>query len=240
MTVGKAFEYSGSELDLFVNAVNWRDYWSSRVRPFLGHRVLEVGAGIGTITRLLHEPGREWVAVEPDSHLADRIRTWAHDPPQAGLSVLTGSIADVPAGETFDSILYFDVLEHIEDDVGEVATAFAKLAPGGRIIVLAPAHPWLFTSFDESIGHFRRYNRAMMRDIQPAGAAELTCEYLDSVGIVASTGNKLLLRSASPTKGQIQMWDALMVPMSRRIDGLLGHRLGKSLLTVWRRTAAGQ
>ena len=132
MTGGRTFEYSGSELDLFANAVNWRDYWSSRVRPFLGYRVLEVGAGIGTITRLLHEPGREWVAVEPDSHLADRIRTWAHDRPEAGLSVLTGSIADVPAGETFDSILYIDVLEHIEDDMATIKAAHCALRMGGQ------------------------------------------------------------------------------------------------------------
>jgi hypothetical protein len=166
-----------------------------------------------SITRILREPGREWIAVEPNPPLVDRIRQWVGETPDSGLSAVTGTIADFPVNESFDSILYIDVLEHIEDDRGGGA-AFSRLAPGGRIIVLAPAHLWLFTPFDESIGHFRRYNCDMIRRIQPAGGEEIACEYLDAVGIVASTGNKLLLPTANPTAGLIQMWDRCMVPIT--------------------------
>lgn len=233
------FAYVGSELDLFADARNWRAYWSSMVRPHLGNRVLEIGAGIGTITRLLCSPHRCWTAVEPDAHLAQRIRDWAQESQAEGVAVVTGSIDDVPGDGTFDTVIYIDVLEHIEDDRSEVLKAFGRLAPGGRLVVLAPAHPWLYTAFDASIGHFRRYNRTMMRDLRPDQATETLSVYLDSAGIIASAGNRLLLRSATPTRAQIQLWDRRLVPVSRRLDRVLGYRVGKSLLTVWRKPQGG-
>jgi hypothetical protein len=103
------------------------------------------------------------------------------------------------------------------------------------VIVLAPAHPWLFTPFDRAIGHFRRYTR---RTLAAAAPEELRVEkliYLDSVGLVASLGNRVLLNSSHPSHGQIQTWDRTMVPLSRLLDPLLGHRAGKSVLGIWRR-----
>ena len=59
--------------------------------------------------------------------------------------------------------------------------------------------------------------------------------YLDSIGMLASLGNRLILKSSMPTRRQIALWDRLMVPISRLADPLLGHRLGKSVLGVWQR-----
>jgi hypothetical protein len=59
--------------------------------------------------------------------------------------------------------------------------------------------------------------------------------YLDSVGLGASMANKLLLRSASPAVGQIGFWDRVLVRASTVFDPLLGYRLGKSILGVWRK-----
>jgi hypothetical protein len=59
--------------------------------------------------------------------------------------------------------------------------------------------------------------------------------YLDSVGLLASLGNRLVLRSAQPNQRQIRFWDRLMVRLSRRLDPLFGYRLGKSALVVWRK-----
>lgn len=101
--------------------------------------------------------------------------------------------------------------------------------------MLCPAHQFLFTPFDAAIGHHRRYDAPRLRAVAPPSLELERCIYLDAVGMLASLGNKLLLRSASPTEGQIQLWDRLMVPLSTHLDGWLGHRLGKSVLAVWRR-----
>lgn len=229
--------YVGAELDLFARARNWKQYWSSLVRPCLGARVLDVGAGIGaTLDVLADGPGRAWLALEPDPGLAQRLRgRVAAGEIRADVEVRNGTLADLAADDRFDTILYIDVLEHIADDAGEFARAAARLSPGGRICILAPAHQWLFTAFDAAIGHERRYTRASLRAAAPPGLVCERLDYLDSVGMLASIGNRVLLRSAHPSASQIALWDRVMVPASRVLDPLLLRRVGKSVLGIWRK-----
>ncbi len=116
------------------------------------------------------------------------------------------------ASESFDTIVYIDVLEHIEDDAGELKLAARRLRRGGRIVVLSPAHQFLYTPFDAAIGHFRRYNRSSLRKISPPGLELEKLFYLDAFGIAASAMNRLLLRQSMPTKAQIETWDKWIVP----------------------------
>ena len=224
--------YPGLELKLFEQAHNWKSYWSSRIAPYVRGAVLEVGAGIGANTRLLASLDfTRWTCLEPDQSLAQQIEL-----PLGGRHGLTlGTIDDLDAGQQFDSILYIDVLEHIAEDGAEMARAAARLRPGGALIVLSPAHPFLFTPFDEAIGHYRRYTRATLRQTVPPCLAEVTVTYLDSVGMLASLGNRLLLGQSMPTAHQIGVWDRWMVPPSRIADRLTGGHIGKSVLGVWRR-----
>jgi len=229
------FHYLGNELDVFATATNWREYWTCLVKPFIGGRVLEVGAGIGSATRILCQAGASrWIALEPDPDLRRRL----HDTVatiQHPIEVRPGTVASLGAEERFDAVLYIDVLEHIEDDGAELLGASRHLAKGGHLIVLSPAHQFLFTAFDKAIGHYRRYDRASLSSVIPAGLSPVMLRYLDSVGMLASLANRLVLRSAAPSARQIAFWDGRLVPPSRWLDPLLGHRVGKSILGVWRR-----
>jgi SAM-dependent methyltransferase len=226
-----SYEYAGSELGLFEKAVNWKRYWRAQIAPFVHGSVLEAGAGIGSNTRLLAGLAyRSWTCLEPDGALAARIEL-----PTASHRKITGTIADLRG--SFDTIMYIDVLEHIEDDAAEMARAAARLSPGGHLIVLAPAHAFLYAPFDAAVGHFRRYCRASLRKAAPARLRESKMVYLDAAGLMASAGNRLLLRQSMPTERQILAWDRLMIPISRVIDPVFGHRLGKSVLGVWQREA---
>jgi hypothetical protein len=109
------------------------------------------------------------------------------------------------------------------------------LRPGGHLIVLAPAHGWLFSRFDRSIGHFRRYSARQLGELTPAGLGLVRSHYLDSVGLLASAANRLALRQSLPTARQIRFWDRVLVPLSRVIDPITWHRVGKSVLCVWTR-----
>ena len=128
-----------------------------------------------------------------------------------------------------------DVLEHIEDDRGEVARAARHLRPGGHIIALSPAHQWLFTPFDRAIGHYRRYTRSSFGALAPKGSRQARLVYLDSIGLFASLANKLVLKSAMPKPSQVAFWDRVLVRMSRLVDPVLGYSAGKSVLAVWRK-----
>jgi 2-polyprenyl-3-methyl-5-hydroxy-6-metoxy-1,4-benzoquinol methylase len=146
-----------------------------------------------------------------------------------------GVLADLPDEPGFDAILYLDVLEHIADDRRELAGAARRLVPGGHVVVLAPAHGALYSEFDAQVGHHRRYDKGSLRALGPAGVTLVALRYLDSVGLLASLANRLLLRQALPTARQIAFWDCVMIPASRVLDRVALGALGKSVLAVWRR-----
>lgn len=232
----KPYRYIGEELDVFALARNWKAYLRSVVGEHLTGDVLEVGAGIGGTTRVFCDGRqRSWTCLEPDRDLAVRIeRSIAAADLPISPSVIIGTVGDLPSAPAYDAILYIDVLEHIEDDRGELARASALLKPRGVVVVIGPAHQQLYTAFDAGIGHYRRYNRPMFRALTPPAATLETLRYLDSAGMLLSAANRLFLRSGQPTAAQIRLWDRFFVSTSRRIDGLFGWRVGKSLLGVWR------
>ncbi len=229
--------YEGHELQIFAHAKNWKQYYARHLAPHICGDVLEVGAGIGATTNVLRRMDHEsWTCLEPDPQLADAI---GKPNGQAGLSitpeVVVGTLNDLAADRKFDTVLYIDVMEHIEDDSEEMAAAEDRLNPGGKLVVLCPAHAFLFSEFDRQIGHFRRYNKKMFAALTPAKLHLVDLFYLDSCGMLLSAANRLLLRSSSPTVGQIRTWDRVFVPISRICDRLLFRRVGRSVIGVWER-----
>jgi len=230
-----AMHYQGTELDLFANAKRWKRYWSDSIRPYLSGAVLEVGAGLGANTELLRENSQSrWVCLEPDPDLVAAMRRRFHDGAVRQCpEVRIGTLADLSPHERFDAIVYIDVLEHLDDDRGELERASRHLNAGGRLIVLSPAHEWLFSPFDAAIGHRRRYSRRSLATAAPADMNRIVLRYLDAAGLPTSLMNRLLFRQSMPTAKQLRFWDRFLVPISRRLDPLLAYRVGKSVLGVW-------
>lgn len=229
------FSYEGSELDLFSGASNWKNYWSSIIKPLLGPSVLEIGAGIGATAKLFANCKVEkWMAIEPDISLVNRIKQDCKQSKYPDNFEVHAATSGTLSGDyKFDTILYIDVLEHIQDDKSELNHIARLLKSGGRIIILSPAHEYLYTPFDRAIGHFRRYNRKTILAVKPEGLRVESVFYLDSLGMLASLGNRLLLKSEKPTEGQIQFWDKRLVPVSRIMDKLVLNSIGKSIIGVF-------
>jgi 2-polyprenyl-3-methyl-5-hydroxy-6-metoxy-1,4-benzoquinol methylase len=227
--------YVGSELEIFQHATRWKAYFARTLRPFIVGDVLEVGAGLGGTSRFLCDGRqRSWTCLEPDRALLGQLEASlnARPLPSSGRA-LCGTVATLPADEYFDTILYVDVLEHIEDDRSELLRSASRLRPGGHVIVLAPAHQTLFSPFDKAIGHFRRYSKASLLAAAPPVLQSVESYYLDAAGMAASLANRLLLRASAPTHGQIRFWDRVLVPMSQVIDPVLAHTVGKSVVAIW-------
>ncbi len=235
-TEATTLEYLGNELELFQEATCWKTYFASHLRPYLTGRVLEVGAGIGGTSRVLCRSDIEsWTMLEPDPGLARRLQeSLGNEPLPIPYDVRIGTTDDLQ-GDAFSALLYIDVIEHIEFDAAELERAAGLLVPGGHLIILVPAHQWLYTPFDKAIGHFRRYSRSSLRAVIPSSLQCQKLIYLDSVGLLASLANRLLLNAAVPTRRQIQFWDKVLVRSSRWMDPLLLHSIGKSVVGVWRK-----
>lgn len=229
------YVYVGNELDLFRHAENWKRYWSSHVKPYLGSRVLEVGAGMGVNAAYLRAGTSEWVSLEPDRKLATLLVEAQRQSGIAHPLVVEGVIHDLPHDQAFDSIIYIDVLEHIDNDAAEIEAASARLRPGGTLVVLSPAHNWLFSPYDRAIGHFRRYSPKTLRALTCPELELISLKQFDSIGTLASLANSIVLKSQMPKLEQILFWDRFMVPISRLVDPLLAYSFGRSIIGVWRR-----
>jgi SAM-dependent methyltransferase len=229
------FAYAGQELEQARHATNWKAYFGSRLAKYLRGRVLEVGAGLGGTTIHLRSGAQsEWVCLEPDATLAKELSaTLAANPSPVPTRIVIGDITALDPGERFDCILYIDVLEHIEDDTGELARAIKLLAEGGALVVLCPAFQLLFSAMDTALGHFRRYTARSLAAVFPAQLQRREVFYLDSLGMVASLANKFVLRQDAPGGGQVKFWDGFIIPISRVLDRLVAYSAGRSVIAVF-------
>ena len=150
------------ELERLAEADHFFGWIADELVPHLGHRILEVGAGIGTVSLQLVErkPGVQITALEPDPKLHDELvrRTKRHPEVQT-LNVTSTDLLQSDMHPTFDSVVYVNVLEHILDDDGELRTAHELLVAGGTLAIFVPALPRLYGSLDYKSGHHRRYTR---------------------------------------------------------------------------------
>ncbi len=233
----QTYEYAGSELELFADALNWKAYLQKLLRKCFQGEVLEVGAGIGGTTRILCDGSQNrWVCLEPDADMACTLSSLIERGElPACCELIVGTLSNLAPQDKYDSVIYIDVIEHIENDGEELKTAASFLKDYGFLVVLAPAHQWLFSPFDRVIGHFRRYDRKTLSEIVPETLRCVELKYLDSVGLLASLGNKIFLQREMPTRRHIRLWDTRMVLLSRMLDPLLGYRVGKSILGIWKK-----
>lgn len=124
-----------------------------------GKTVVDVGSGSGIFSGLLSQQGKEVIGIEPNGEL----RKLAHAlNPET--KVLSGVAEDITTLITapVDTVVMIDVLEHVADDVEQVKKINAVLAREGTVVLVVPAHPFLYGKRDEGMGHYRRYSKKML------------------------------------------------------------------------------
>jgi SAM-dependent methyltransferase len=222
-------------LEVTREARNYNTWVYGRARPFLGRRILDVGAGIGTFTELALADGRDVTALEPDASFAAALEAEFGAHPRARIVCATAEAFRDRAPSPFDAVISFNVLEHIADDESALQAARDLLRPGGHLLLLVPAHPLLLGDVDRALGHVRRYSRKPFgRLLQAAGFDVETLHHVNPVGAL---GWLITFRLRSwPEewpRAQYKTFDRL-VPALRLLDRL-PVPVGLSLWAVARR-----
>lgn len=231
--MNETIPYLSKELEIFENAVNWKKYFSAFFSPYIKGNVLEVGAGIGSNVNYLINPFvNTYTCLEPDPNQAEEITQKIKKGILPSICKVQNGILKSNIDIVYDSIVYIDVIEHIEDDATEVVKAVNALKNGGFLCILVPANPGDYSIFDKELGHFRRYDKQMLLKIMPSNVEVIACKYFDILGAVSSKINKFLLKQSYPNKKQVLFWDRMLIPISRVLDKLTCHKWGKSLLLV--------
>jgi SAM-dependent methyltransferase len=202
---------------------------------------LEVGAGQGAIAGKLAAAGHDVLAIEPADNVFPELQRNATSIPGVTARQITSqALLHEGAAGSFDSVVYVSVLEHIRDDVDELRTAFQLVQPGGSVVLFVPAMPSLYGSLDFKSGHYRRYDRALLRSvIEQAGLEIDELEYMDIVGVVPYFLMYRLLAVPTLDAGSSALYDRVLVPISRLIQrGVGAPAVGKNLVAVARRPQA--
>ena len=137
--------------------------------------------------------------------------------------------------EAIDSVLYINVLEHIEDDRAELLNAYRALPAGGCLLLFVPALPQLYSEVDRSMGHFRRYyKKELIQRVKEAGFEVENARYFDLAGIIPWYVNFVLLKNTF-SAGSVALYDKVVVPSMRLFEKLITLPIGKNILLVARK-----
>ncbi|HEX4416172.1 MAG TPA: methyltransferase domain-containing protein [Lacipirellulaceae bacterium] len=131
-------------------------------------RVCELGCGTGANLDAVKDR-YEVVGVDSSPQALEYARS------RLGARVFQGELPadiDLPK-ESFEVVVVSDVLEHIEDDRGSLATAMRLLKPGGIVVATVPANPWLYCEYDVRLHHVRRYSKPQFRTLMNSGGGEI-------------------------------------------------------------------
>jgi SAM-dependent methyltransferase len=218
-----------------AQAERYNAWLVERCRPHLGAHVLDVGAGIGTFTELAADSCERVVALEPEADFAARLRHRFAGRPNVSVLERDAEGLGVESGP-FDSIICFNVLEHIRDDDGALRHFHSLLEPGGQVLLLVPAHPALFGAIDRTVHHERRYSRdALRRQLERHAFSVTDIRYVNPVGAIGWFVSGRLLGRAQIPQGPLKLYDSL-VPALRALDRV--HLpFGLSVWAVARRDA---
>ena len=135
--------------------------------------------------------------------------------------------------ETFDTILYLSVLEHIENDKKEILNALEKLQNKGHLIICVPAHNYMYSNFDKEIGHFRRYEMNFFNTLNLENTNIKKKFFIDSFGYLLYFLNKVVFsKEVYPSKLKIFIWDKIFIPITYLVDFFSFYKLGKNIVCV--------
>ena len=229
-------DIAGAEtLEIMSAAPRYNAWMYDVVAPFVGKRVLEVGSGIGNMSELIlaRRPAR-LVLTDLDPFYRERLAERFSDRPEVRIDRL--ELPDPTARERFaseriDTIIALNVVEHIEDDVGALATMREILIPGGRIVILVPALQAIYGEMDRALGHYRRYGKgSLARIFRAAGFRVEQMLWFNRVGVAGWWFNGRIRRVTRIPLDQLKRFDAI-VPWLR-VERFVPLPFGQSVIGV--------
>jgi SAM-dependent methyltransferase len=216
-------------------AERYNRWMLEQLAPWLGQRVLEIGSGIGSFTRYL--VGRELiVATDINPRYLRILRNTFERHTRVEVEPLDLMVFDPApfAGRGLDTILCLNVLEHVQDDREALRRLHATLAPGGRLLLLVPAHQRLYGAIDQAIEHHRRYETdGLTAKLKEAGFQVEHTQFFNRLGVVGWYLNSVVLRRTKVPGFQLRLQN-LLVPLLRA-ERALPLPFGLSLIAVARR-----
>jgi len=229
--------YEGlSNLHILAEANNYNAWLFDAVRPYVGKRVLEIGAGIGTFTSLLREQEHVTATDMDEACLAELSSRFSSS---VSVEVMRLNITEISRGQRemlrqkdFDTIIGLNVLEHIRDDILALKN-LRLLVSSGRLLLIVPALRGLYGVEDKAVGHFRRYAKLeLVEKLSKAGWRIEKIGYLNSFGAILWFIKNRIMKSPATSPGNVRVYDKLIVPFLSRMERKIPVPFGQSLVAI--------
>ena len=234
----KLVDAEGEEtLRSIARADRFNAWMFEQVQPFAKGRILEIGSGIGNLSKFFVQAGHDITLSDVRTHYTEQLSHAFPHKKVIEIDLVHPDFEDRYREHlrTYDLVFALNVLEHIFDDRLALRNMRSLLKPGGVMFVLVPAHPFLYNSFDHALKHHRRYTRQSFGDAHPSGLTVMGTFYFNLMGIPGwFIVGGLLKRKIIPASN-MRMYDAL-TPLFRLMDRLTCHRAGLSVIRVSRRS----
>jgi 2-polyprenyl-3-methyl-5-hydroxy-6-metoxy-1,4-benzoquinol methylase len=233
----KHIDEKGHEiLDAISAASSFNRWMYEKIRPFCNGRILEIGSGVGNISR-------HFVNAQADITLSDIRDSYRKvlEKEFKGHAVHDIDIVD-PAFHakhaallgTFDTVFALNVVEHVKEDDLAIKNMTALLKPGGLLTVLVPAHQSLYNGIDHALEHYKRYNKKMLNEVMQHHGTHVRSFYFNAMGIPAWWISGALFRQKTIPQGEMKLYNAF-VPVFKIIDVLTAGTIGLSVISVIRK-----
>lgn len=225
-------------LDVVAEAENFNRWMYDQIKGHCQGRILEIGSGIGNISRFFLEDKKELVVSDLRKNYREALQQELSSYATLG-GVLDLDIVD-PAFDqkfaqllgTFDTVFALNVVEHIEDDTLAIKNCMKLLKKGGKLIILVPAYQALYNQFDKELYHYRRYTKTTLNQLFKAnGLPLIESKYFNALGILGWYVSGKLQKNKTIPKGQMKLYN-LIIPISKVLDAITFKQLGLSVISV--------
>lgn len=230
-------DYVGLEtLSVISKTVNFNNWMYQSIKPFIKGNVLEIGSGIGNITQYIINDKFKVTASDIRTDYCDILQN------KFGKNQCLNAVKNIDIVHPdfnhqykdlfskFDTIIALNTIEHIENDLLAIKNCRKFLFENGNLIILVPANPALYNSFDKELKHFRRYTKAALENLFiKAGYKIQKTQYFNSIGVLGWWFSGNVLRNKTIQEGQMKLFD-FMVPAFKIADKIVMNRAGLSLI----------
>ena len=225
-------KYPEIALERFDGANLWIKYIIFKIRKFLKDDILEVGAGCGSFSKNYMKNFNSITLTDMDNSSFNLLKKNFIN--EKNINVINSPTKDID--KKFNTILYFNVLEHIKEDKLEIKTALEKLNSGGYLIVLVPAHQKIYSKLDKAVGHYKRYDIDFFKKNRFENSKIIKLHFLDFFGYLLYYLNKIFFKEETyPSNLKIFIWDKIFTPFTIVIDYLTGYKFGKNILCIYQK-----
>ncbi len=227
----------GKDTLLKMRVMKNNNRWTyNTIKPYLGAKMLELGSGIGTFSAYLIKKKKQVTLTDINLEYIKYLKGRFIGNPNVDVKQADAVKIDEKVGAVrFDTVVAINILEHIENDTIAIEKFRKVLVPQGKLILVVPAHRYLYGNFDKGLGHYRRYSKKeLMEKLTKQGFTIEKIRFMNFLSALGWFSEFKILRKRHMSLLTIRLGD-MLIPLIACVEKYIKFPFGLSLFCVAKR-----